>query len=146
MATEEEKKERSTILKFEDGEKSYLIRQDKDKNLFINDEQIYNNVKQEQECNENKNKGYNKLKLFLAHHLVLDEEKYPDIQGSGSIDRIFDAIILRLFSDQPCQSSYFINTTFNKIEAPATKKSVSLPNRGSELMGTNFEDLIADLE
>jgi hypothetical protein len=158
----ERKIERSTTLEFENGEKVYLFERDENDNLFINgqklvvktsidkfnkeEQQTYDEAKLiENEDPKKKKRGYALIKVSLCY-AFLDEELFPDIKGDGVIFGIVDAIILRLFSNETYQSKYFFNKSCWTIEALLTDKWESLPTTGSDMVDTDFEKLIADLE
>ena len=167
MTTESDKLEngksllRKTTLEFEDS-KSYVIERDDKKNLFINGElipvkndakefekedekYIYDKAKLFEDEKPIERKGYAMLKASLCY-LFLDEEKFPDIQGDGVIYGVADAVILRTWSNEKLQPTYFFNTSWWTIESPSNKKWESLPTCGSELMGTDFNEKLNDLE
>jgi hypothetical protein len=161
----EEKKEkklekRSTTLQFIE-EKSYFIERDEKKNLFINGElipiktstndfneeekYIYNEAKLIEDKEPEEKKGYALVKVSLCY-FFMDEEKFPDICEAIPLE-IADAIILRLWSNEPIQTLYeYWGGRCQRIKAPFTKKYDTFPMSGSQFADTDFNLMIASLE
>ena len=156
--------EKSCTIKIENG-KSYLIETDEKKNLFINgnlvpikklvdqfekkdEKSTYEEAKLFEEEKPIERKDYAMVKTSLCY-LFVDKEKFPDIPENGSVLEIIDAIILRVWFNQPLQSAYEIYEHCEScwwIEGQDNEKRHSLPTTCSQMLSTNFDAIIKYLK